>query len=257
MGIDHYYGREEYNNEKDYDGAWGIWDDEFLQYMAKNLDNTSEPFLSVVFTLTSHEPYPIPKKYADLFFPGEAKILRTIAYTDFALSRFFKTASGMSWYKNTLFVICPDHTSVILNKKYNNNIAKVAIPIIYYCPTDTGLKGNIDVVTQQLDIVPSILDYLNYNKSFVAYGKSIFSDGYRFTISFNDLNYQIIDSSECLLFDGDKTIGNYYYEKNNFTLYKKPVASHNLKLETYLKAYLEDYYYRLNNNLLADTLEIR
>jgi phosphoglycerol transferase MdoB-like AlkP superfamily enzyme len=259
LGIDKYYGREEYNNENDYDGAWGIWDEEFLQYMANNLDQQKEPFLSVVFTLTSHEPYPIPEKYSDQFFPSQPKILQTIAYTDFALRRFFSTAASMKWYKNTLFVICPDHTSIVLKKKFNNNLAKVSIPIIYFNPSDTTLRGNIDIVTQQLDIVPSVLDYLNYNKAYVSYGKSIFENGYRFSVSFNDLNYQIIDSSYCLLFDGEKTIGVNKYDKNNLSL-SKNIANKNItiqvQLETYLKAFLEDYYFRINNNLLADTTEI-
>jgi phosphoglycerol transferase MdoB-like AlkP superfamily enzyme len=256
--FDAYYGRKEYNNDDDYDGGWGIWDEEFLQYMANNINQSPEPFLSVVFTLSSHEPYPIPERYKDKFFPGEPKILRSVAYTDYALRKFFETCSKMNWYKNTLFVLCPDHTSVVIDSHYNASPARVSIPIIYFCPSDSTLHGNYDKVTQQLDIMPSILDYLKYPHSYVSYGKSIFESGYRFSISFNDVNYQIIDSSYCLLFDGEKRIRVNTYNKENL------IASKNItndssdvqkQLENYLKAYLQDYYFRLNKNFLADTID--
>jgi len=260
VGIESYFGRTEYNNETDFDGAWGIWDEEFFQYMAKSLSHTNEPFLSVLYTLTSHEPYPIPEKYKDKFFPGEPKILRTIAYTDYALRRFFKTASTMKWFNNTLFVICPDHTSLVLKKKYKNSLAKMAIPIIYYCPSDNSLKGNMPKITQQLDIMPSVLDYLNYNRSYISYGKSIFESCYRFSVSYNDVNFQVIDPSYCMLFDGEKIIKVNRYNHDSLSLLKLPPNYQSKELkktETHLKAYLQNYYFRLNNNLLADTIEIK
>ena len=38
-----------------------------------------------------------------------------VNYTDYALKRFFATASRMKWFDNTLFVITADHTSQIYN----------------------------------------------------------------------------------------------------------------------------------------------
>ena len=69
-GIDAYYGRYEYNNDKDFDGNWGIFDEPFLQFMAKSLDKTPQPFMASVFTLSSHHPYTIPEKYKNKFIKG-------------------------------------------------------------------------------------------------------------------------------------------------------------------------------------------
>src|SRR5690606_20241136 len=33
-GINHYFGKNEYNNDADFDGIWGIWDEPFMQFMA-------------------------------------------------------------------------------------------------------------------------------------------------------------------------------------------------------------------------------
>jgi phosphoglycerol transferase MdoB-like AlkP superfamily enzyme len=257
-GFDRYFGRKEYNNDKDYDGAWGIWDEDFFQFMAQNLDNFKQPFFSVLFSLSSHDPYPIPEKFKDRFFPDEPKIIRSIAYTDYSLRRFFETASHMRWFRNTLFVLCPDHTSIAFDRKYKTDVGRISIPIIYFNPSDTDLSGKYNNVTQQLDILPTILDYLNYPGTYAAYGKSIFSNEYRFTVSFNDINYQIIDSSYCLLFDGDKTIRLNNFKKD--TLLLRNLAGKNndiqYELEKNLKAFLQDYYYRLNTNRLTDTLSV-
>ena len=64
-GYDLYYGRTEYNNEEDYDGQWGIWDEPFLMNMTKEISKIKEPFLTTVFTLSSHNPYKVPKKYIE------------------------------------------------------------------------------------------------------------------------------------------------------------------------------------------------
>jgi len=258
VGFDKYYGKSEYNNDKDFDGSWGIWDEEFFQYMARTVEGFNQPFLSVIFSLSSHEPYHLPERYRDKFFPDEPKILRAVAYTDYSLEKFFVSASKMSWYKNTLFVICPDHTSVPFDRRFETAVGKVSIPIIYYCPSDTSLHGNYNNVTQQLDILPSILEYLNYQKSYTAFGKSIFSEGYRYSVSFNDINFQIIDSTNCLTFDGSRTLRLSNYRTDPFLL--DDLTNKNipirLKLEKNLKAYLQDYFYRLNNNQLSDTMEI-
>ena len=52
LGYDNYYGRDEFNNDKEYDGFWGIWDEPFLQFSKSILDNKNEPFLATIFTST-------------------------------------------------------------------------------------------------------------------------------------------------------------------------------------------------------------
>ena len=41
---------------------------------------------------------------------------------------------------------------------------------------DTSEKGSNTTITQQIDIMPTILDLLNYNKQFFSFGKSVFMD---------------------------------------------------------------------------------
>jgi len=63
LGFDHYYGKNEYNNDADDDGHWGIWDEPFFQYMCRTYSEKEQPFLGTIFTLSSHHPFQIPKQY--------------------------------------------------------------------------------------------------------------------------------------------------------------------------------------------------
>ncbi|MFM6953757.1 MAG: LTA synthase family protein, partial [Sphingobacteriaceae bacterium] len=88
-GIDSYFGKTEYNNDVDFDGMWGIWDEPFLQYMANSLNTFKEPFFSSVFTTSSHHPFKVPQQYVGKFKKGPLPVQECIGYTDMALRKFF------------------------------------------------------------------------------------------------------------------------------------------------------------------------
>ncbi len=274
-GFDDYFGRHEYGNDKDYDGTWGIYDEPFLQYVVKKLDEARKPFFAFEFTISSHYPYKIPEQYVGRFKEGPLKIHKVIRYADFALKRFFETASKTSWYNNTLFVICADHPaqSVIPNDNgmygnnseklpldkmafYNNLTGKYAIPLIIYAPGDSTLHGVMHQTVQQSDIFPSLVDYLSVNDPFVAFGQTIF-DSVAPQVAFQFYNgiYQIIHDNYSLEFDGKKALALYDnsvdLEHANNLLLKKPGEAE--KLENIIKAVLQQYSERLRQNRLADT----
>lgn len=174
-GYNRYFGRTEYNNEKDYDGTWGIFDEPFLQFFAKKMDTQKQPFFNSVFTVTSHQPYPIPEQYKNRFANDKLPIENAIRYSDFALQQFFKKIRTAPWFKNTLFIITPDHCSPMSsNAYYGGGTGRYEIPIIFYAPNDPKLKGENNTLMQQIDIMPSVLDYLHYDKPFFSFGNSVF-----------------------------------------------------------------------------------
>lgn len=169
-----YYGRNEYNNESDYDGTWGIYDEPFLQWTNKKLSSLKPPFFSTIFTISSHPPYTIPEKHEDRFNSGKTPMHNSISYSDYALEQFFKSAEKEKWYSNTLFVLVADHTPGSKEKQYSNDIGQLNIPLLFYHVRDTNLKGTDDKIASQIDILPSILDLLNYDKEFFSFGQSLF-----------------------------------------------------------------------------------
>ncbi len=258
-GIEEYYGEYEYPDKSDFDGRWGIYDEPFFQFFAGKLDQFEQPFISIIFSLSSHEPYPIPEKYKNKFPESKFEILSSVAYTDYSLRKFFDKASHMDWYKNTLFVICADHTSMAIEQQSRTQIGRYKIPIVYFHPGDTLLRGVSHRVTQQIDILPSVLDYLNFSDSFISFGQSVFKDNKdELWFCHNRGSYYIADSEHFLIFDGVESIELYNYQKDsllqsNIISTSPDVAE---KLETRIKAILQDYQYRMERNLMADTVGI-
>jgi len=247
IGFQHYFGREEYANDKDYDGLWGIFDDKFFQYFGRNLTKTKQPFFTTIFSLSAHHPYTIPDRYKGKFPEGKIPIQQAVAFSDFALAQFFNYAKKQDWFSNTIFVITADHTSEIADSDYNNPAGKYAIPIFYYMPSDS-LVGKEQSTTQQIDIMPSVLDYLNYDNDFYSLGNSVFSRENDFSISYNNGVYQIIDSDSLLQFNPDKNDFKGYSLKNWPNLQSDSTASKGINLRTKVKAFVQEYNYDLVND---------
>ena len=220
-GFEKYFGMEDYKNEDHYDGTWGIYDDKFFEYYSKYLDKENEPFISSLFSLSSHPPYSIPSDFKNKFPEGTMKIHETIGYTDFVLKKFFERAQLENWYKNTLFIITSDHTSpTTKNSNYRNLIGRYSIPMIYFMG-DTSLKGSNKNITQQIDIMPTTLDILNYNKKFFSFGKSIFNNE-NWAISFLGDKYLLI-TKDGFMIDKNEITTNYSDKnlKNKIEVHKE------------------------------------
>jgi len=253
-GFDKYFGRTEYHNEEDYDGNWGIWDEPFLQYFADGIGKMQPPFFATVFTLSSHPPYKLPAQYEQVIPADSFPMHRSIAYTDMALRRFFEKAAHEPWYNNTLFVITADHCSpVAANKYYGSNMGSYAIPIIYYAPGDTTLRGANNELTQQIDILPSVLNYLGYSEPFFAFGNSVFSkEAKRFTVNYISGSYQMVRNNYLLqsVYTQPKALYVFPLDslcRNNLIDTKKDEANQALD---YLKAFIQVYHSSVIHNKL-------
>ncbi|UOQ70267.1 LTA synthase family protein [Hymenobacter cellulosilyticus] len=180
-GMQRYYGLNEYPGgakSSDYDGHWGIFDEPYLQYFARELGKQKEPFLSTVFTLTSHEPFPVPAKYKGKFAPGELPIHASIGYTDFALRQFFKEASKQPWFNRTLFILLADHTSQTLRPEYQNVLGSFKTPLLLYRPGGPLPAADVHRITQQADVTPTVIDYLGIaaDQQLLPFGYSVFDN---------------------------------------------------------------------------------
>ncbi|MFT5168302.1 MAG: phosphoglycerol transferase MdoB-like AlkP superfamily enzyme [Saprospiraceae bacterium] len=250
-GFQNYYDRRHFNNDKEYDGQWGIWDEPFFQYTAQTINQYNQPFCALTFSLTSHHPYKTPEWFEEKY-PEMKPLQRSIRYTDYALKKFFATAEKMPWYKNTIFLITADHSGKSDNKIYQTRNGRYKIPILLFDPSQV-LKGGRPGIAQQIDIMPTVLDLLKYDEPFLAYGESML-DSMRSNHSFNfnsDL-YQIVDKDYLLLFDEEKTIGLYRPDEDPFLKNNQiKTGSVNYKnLEDKLKAIIQQYHKEMIGNRL-------
>lgn len=252
-GFKEYYGKDEYPTDKDYDGNWGIYDEEYLQYFSTKLSEFKEPFFTSVFTLTSHHPYEIPKKHKGKFPVGTLNIHESIGYTDYSLKKFFETAKKADWYNNTLFIITADHTAQAESDYYKNQLGNYAIPIIFYHPSDSSFKGKSSMITQQADLFPTIIDYIGINDSIICFGNSLFKEKEnRFTVNYINGIFQLIEDHYLLQFNGNKSVA--FYDINKDSLLQNNMVNDSIlmfKYEKKLKRIIQSYQERLVYNRLT------
>lgn len=252
IGIENYYGKKEYNNNDDYDGIWGIWDEPFLQYMAHTVNTFKEPFFTSVFTLSSHHPFKVPEQYEGVFPKGTIPVHQCVGYSDMALKKFFKTISNMPWFKNTLFVFTADHTVRPAHREYSTIENRYRIPIFFYSP-DGSLTGQKDEVVQQIDIFPSVLGYLGYNKKYFAFGSDVFNrNNSGWAITFPNGIYQYLTKDFAIQFEEGRTRGFFKRDKilnlsNNMVSERLPQMQ---RMEAEVKAIIQQYH----NRMLEDRL---
>lgn len=265
-GFQHYYGRTEYNadkrfnGDKDYDGMWAIWDEPFLQYYALKMTDMKQPFVTAVFTASSHHPYKIPEEYSSQFdLPAESgnPIHKCIRYTDMSLRKFFETASRQPWYKNTIFVFTSDHTNINDHQEYSTDLGLFGSPIFIFDPSGELPRGRRHTVAQQTDIMPTVLGYLGYGNPYVAFGKDLLNTPAQeaWAVNYNSGIYQYVKGDYVIRFDGSAIVGGYNYRNDWFMmkdLKDEPAYNTRFKsMERDLKGIIQSYMTRMMDNRLV------
>ena len=214
------------------------------------MDTFKQPFLASIFSLSSHHPFKVPEKYTGKFKKGPAPILEVIGYSDFALREFFNQVSKSPWFKNTLFVLTADHTNESVHKEFQNNFGAYCVPIIFFKP-GSDLKGTKHRIAQQIDIMPTILSYLNYDEDYIAFGNNLLDDSNEsFAFNTNGSTYNLYMKDHILEMIDNKPVGLYNYKSDLFLgnnlLEKNPDIEK--QMEEKLKAITKTYNSRLIDN---------
>jgi phosphoglycerol transferase MdoB-like AlkP superfamily enzyme len=228
----------------------------FFQFMASEIKQFQTPFFASVFNLTSHHPFSIPEDYKDKLPNGFTRIHSCVAYTDLAIRYFFDAVKEEPWFNNTIFVFVADHVS---SEVYGDEArtAKGNSAIFYgiYAPGQ-NLKGQYYEVTQQMDVMPTLLGLLQYNQPYFAFGKDFFNEPETmpFATNFVGQTYQAISDSLLIYFDGYDTPAIYHFDDyeliNRIT--NKDDALQNSTLN-HFKALLQTYNNCLENKEFLPT----
>lgn len=256
LGYEHYYGKTEYNNDDDFDGVWGIWDEPFFQYFNTELTKKKQPFMATLFSVSSHEPYHVPEKYHGKFPKGKVNINQCVGYTDYALKKFFAAAKKEPWFKNTIFVMVADHSNTIAYDEYRKEGNKNTVPILFYSANEKYVGVNSDWA-QQIDIYPTLLDMIGYPKPFRSWGRSLINDRNvpPFVVKHSANLYQFMMGNYVCTFDGTKVVG--YYRKNDKNYEHNLIKNATPEMKAIgqrCKAFIQDYMERIIDKRL-ETVE--
>ena len=172
----------------------------------------------------------------------------TVGYTDFALKRFFDKARNEPWFDNTIFVFTADHGNQTYYSYYEKIINRFANPLMIYWS-----KGNLNGVSQSLgqhmDIFPTIVDLIGYDKPFRSWGKSLVSDAETdsFVVNyFGGGSYFMMNEEYIVVSNGEKING--FYDSNDYDLENNLMDKSNKKMNDLaykFQVFLQDYMNRI------------
>ena len=258
-GFQHYYGREDYcdddrfGGDDDFDGMWAIWDEPFLQYYAQKMSEMQQPFMTAVFTASSHHPFAIPRQYWEVYPEEGLAMHKCIRYTDMALRRFFERASREPWFRNTIFVLTSDHTNMSDHAEYQTDLGGFSSPIVIYAPGTTDRQPQqLDKIAQQIDILPTVMGMLHYPKPYFAFGIDLLNTPAADTWAVNYLNgiYQYVKHGHVLQFDGQQSRALYSLSDSLMQHNVLGLLPQQQQMERELKAIIQQYMERMTQDRL-------
>lgn len=265
VGFQKYFGRTEYNEDPnyngdaDFDGTWAIWDEEFLQFYCDRMSEMKQPFVTSVFTASSHGPFALPERYIGKFPKSDEPMLETVAYADLSIRRFFEKAARQPWYNNTLFVLTADHTSLNSYPEYTTDLGYYKVPVIFFAPGLPQLKGlDRETIVDQIDIMPTVLGLLGYDRPYVGFGQDIFRTPASEKMAVNYIPtsgiYQLLKGDYLIQFDGTQVLHAYRFRTDKLMQedVKDTMPQDTLKeMEQTLKSIIQQYMERMNSNNLV------
>ena len=158
------------DNEVTFENAWGICDEDSYTQSIKYANINSKknkPFFQFIMTTSNHKPYSFPNGRINMV---QGSRESAVKYTDFALGQYIKKVKTKPWFSNTIFVIVADHCANSAGK-WEINIENHHIPAMIY--NLNNQKQKINKLVSQIDLMPTVFGYLNWNYQTELYGKDI------------------------------------------------------------------------------------
>jgi phosphoglycerol transferase MdoB-like AlkP superfamily enzyme len=161
-------------NPADYNSKWGVHDHILFKTLRDSMTKVKEPFIKVVLTLSSHEPFDVPMKPVFAGSDDKTKYRNSVYYSDKALGSFLDWAKETSWWKNALIVMVADHCARFSDMP-NYEPVSFRIPMIWVGGAVEKKGILVEKLGSQVDIPTTILNQLGLAGSF-PFGKDLLSD---------------------------------------------------------------------------------
>ncbi|MGR9046509.1 MAG: LTA synthase family protein [Gammaproteobacteria bacterium] len=159
-------------DEIHFENAWGVSDEDLYRRALKEADREfadNKPFLFQIMTTSNHRPYTFPDGKIDIA-SGSGR-LGAVKYTDYAIQEFIEAAKTKPWFENTLFVLVADHCAGSA-RKAELPVDNYHIPLFIYAPLHIA-AAQIDTLSSQIDVAPTVLGLLNISYDSHFFGKDI------------------------------------------------------------------------------------
>lgn len=196
---------------------WGAHDGYVLDKNLEGLKNSPQPFLSIVLTLSTHEPFEVPIETPFVKNEEPEKFKKAAFYTDHCLGEYFKKAKKEAWFENTLFILVADHGHRLpLERDLNTSAAKHITLIMLGGALKNEWKGkSFAKIVSQHDLPSTLLHQMGLDSKEFQRSRDMFASKTPFAYFSNenvlgwvtpDLKYSYYFTSRELKEDSGKQV---------------------------------------------------
>lgn len=154
------------------------YDYDALMFAADKIaQHAGKPFMGMVFTGITHEPFTstLPEFDKYPYDSWEHGFLNTLSYADWSIGQLLDRAKQDGWFDNTVFILVADHTSGGPSADTLEN--NFRIPLVFYAPKLLPASEQPQIVSQ-LDMVPTLQRLAGLNPVYTAFGRDMFDVSY-------------------------------------------------------------------------------
>jgi len=228
-------------------GSWGASDEDLFNTAHQQLIQMhakGQPFFSLIFTSTNHEPFEFPDGRIELHEEPKSTANNAVKYADWAMGQFFDKAKASAYWQDTIFLVVADHD----NRVYGSNL----IPVEKFHIPGLILGGQINAgviepLASQIDLAPTLLSLAGVSACHPMDGRDFIADPAspgRALIQFDNLFALMTDEDLTILRPNDTALIG-HYDKTTRQLNLRSGAADELKQQKALAhVQLPSYLYR-------------
>ncbi|MCW8917896.1 MAG: LTA synthase family protein [Gammaproteobacteria bacterium] len=173
LGFRHSYGKEDVAEYRYPHNSWGLQDPDLYRFVLQRLKQMPQPFFVGINSNSTHSselPPGTPPHFSGQ--GAETTYLNMLHFSDAALGEFIQAVASDPAFARTIFVVVADHAGPSLGKSHLN---RYLVPFLIHAP---GLvePRQLDIVSSQRDIAPTLLDLLNIDTEANFSGSSLLTD---------------------------------------------------------------------------------
>ncbi len=192
---------------------WGVPDQYLYDRMFDDLKMMPQPFLSMVYNISSHEPYDIPSFKRIKGNRSSDEYCNAIAYSDSCLGHFIDQLKSSPLWENTLVVITSDHTSLEPDGTAYDDPASYRIPLLWLGGViDTAFVSN--TIAMQTDIGSTLIRQMGWTPERSYFSKNIFGPK-QYAFFFRDEGWGFLSPETGFFMNLESGQQRYFYGEEN------------------------------------------
>lgn len=199
-GFNNITSLDDFPDELD-EGKWGVQDQHVFDRALNELDSARMPFMKVILTQSSHEPFTVPM---EPFIKGkdeESLFLNACHYTDKCLGEFIGKARQQPWWQQTLVVITADHGHRHPRNKELKDKERFRIPLLLLGALNVS-DSVVHTFANQTDIANTLLGQVGASNPAFTFSKNIFGTPVQsFAAYFFNDGYGFVAPGKYIIYD--------------------------------------------------------